>query len=154
MTGNMNAEKVLLDSVYDPIFKAIISAGWNVSSDGDVESMTGHFSLTEIPSHSKELLDMQEAVDPSRLYLESPWPTPGWYVTTENSDGQIFVYQFPNKVWAELAYKKLEEEYLDWCADTLEPDDDGLLADLDDEDGTLRSSESRLSDDNAESARL
>lgn len=113
---NKYAPSKLLDSQYDSLFKAIISAGWNVKSDGHVEASAGFFALTEIPDNMPELEQMQEAVDNSAT-VDTDWPDAGWYVSTENSDGIIFVYEFPSKSAAEDAYEKLEADYTAWSDD-------------------------------------
>lgn len=77
-----------LDSRYDVLFKDLITAGWNVKSDGNVEAPSGHFAIVEIPSHPGELLEMQNALDS----VDYDWPEPGWYFCVENDLGQIFAY--------------------------------------------------------------
>ena len=102
----------LLSLDYDPLFKAIVTGDWSIESDGDVESTTGAFALVEIPHHAGELAEMQDAFnDPDTDYT---WPDPGWFVTTEDSNGQIWVYEFASEREATVAYRKLIDEYTEW----------------------------------------
>lgn len=103
----------LLHTDYDNLFKAIVTAAWNIKSGGDVESVTGSYALVEIPTFPGELAEMQDAVDDDTI--EDEWPDCGWYVTIEDSDGLIYVYEFHNQRDAELGYDKLDDEYSDWC---------------------------------------
>ena len=110
-----HSEMRLLDSQYDNLFKAIISAGWNVKSDGDVEAPSGFFALVEVPDHPGELSEMQDAVGDETI--DDEWPDCGWYVTREDSDGLIFVYEQSSQRVAETAYDKLQDDFLDWADD-------------------------------------
>jgi hypothetical protein len=102
-----------LPSEWDSFFKGLVTAGWCVKSDGDVDSTTGYFALTEVGK--------TDATDPEfRSVLESMhWygdlPDVGWYVSVEDSAGFIFVYQYANQYGAETAYAELETRYDNWC---------------------------------------
>lgn len=105
----------LVDSRFDNLFRQIITAGWNVKSDGEVESPTGFFALVEIPTkYTGEYYEMLLAVEGEPLQL--PWNEleSGWYVTVENSDGIIFVFKCPGKSFAENLYTATETQYNKW----------------------------------------
>ena len=107
----------LLAPRYDNLFKLIVTSGWCVKSDGDVESSAGYFSLTEIPSHPGELKEMYEAISSGVLTTEfslDRWPDAGWYVTTELNTGLIFVFEHKSKEAAESGYAEALEEYERW----------------------------------------
>ena len=106
----------LLHEQYDNLFKAIISAGWNMKSDGDVESPSGFFALVEIPDHYGELAEMQDAVGDETV--DDEWPDTGWYVSYENSDGLIFVLECASQHVAERTYDEFEEQYNTWASDS------------------------------------
>jgi hypothetical protein len=97
--------------MYDSLFKDLITAGWNVSSDGHVEAPQGFFAIVEIPSHPGELRDMMEALDS----MDYDWPEAGWYFTVENSDGIIFVYRV-DKAAAEILFEAYAKAYAEWDA--------------------------------------
>lgn len=102
----------LQPSKYDRLFKDLVSAEWCVKSDGNVEAPTGYFSITEIPEHPGELADMKSAVEQDQDSYEE-WPEPGWYFTTENSDGMIRVYA-TDKGAAEILYQSYLKQYAEW----------------------------------------
>lgn len=118
----------LVASRYDNFFKQLITAGWNVSSDGDVESPWGFFALVEIPEHSGELAEMVAAVwleasDEEFRQMAAELPA-GWYTTCENSDGIISVYEMTNELIAKHVYSEREKAYADWVSRTDEKDED------------------------------
>lgn len=122
---NEVSDSRLLHSDYDNLFKAIVTAGWNIKSDGDVEADTGSFALVEIPDNVHEMADMRDAVEPDGDL--AAWPDSGWFVTSENTDGLIYVYEFRTQHDAEVAYDKLDDEYTAWCIDAdADESDDGL----------------------------
>ncbi len=102
----------MLPNKFDSLFKAVISAGWCVKSDGHVESPQGYFSVTEIPEHLGELKAMQDAVEEGQTPW-TDWPPSGWYFTTENSDGLIFVYPC-SQADAEAAFSESLAGYSMW----------------------------------------
>ena len=113
----------LADSKYisnhDEIFKQIISAGWAVKSNGDVDSPSGYFAVVEIPGKTGELAEMRDAVEPHGDYRYlTNWPDPGWYVTLENEYGQIFVYKAGSQITAMAEYSRLEVDYMLWMEDS------------------------------------
>lgn len=104
---------------YDSLFKHLITAEWCVESDGHVESPTGYFSITEIPSHEGELNEMREAVfgdEPNEfVWLNNEnWPESGWYLTRENDQGLIFVWKMASKHEAVKFYRSWQVEYSKW----------------------------------------
>ena len=105
-----------LDLKFDDLFKAIVSAGWCVKSDGHVESPQGYFSVTEIPSHVHELKDMQDAVEEGHTPW-STWPESGWYVTVEDNLGFIYVYPTSGEAQAIELFVKLADAYAKWDAE-------------------------------------
>lgn len=107
----------LIHHRYDNLFKEIITAGWNVSSDGNVESSWGFFAITEIPSHPGEFADMVTAVAPDtevgefrQMVRELP---AGWYFTIENSDGLIWVYQCESELQAKHIFESRLKDFSD-----------------------------------------
>jgi hypothetical protein len=107
----------LLDAQYDNLFKTLVTAEWCVKSDGNVEAPTGYFSITEIPAHEGEFREMYAAIEDSlepEFTVDEAWPAAGWYVTIENSDGVIFVYEVINEAEAKYIFAELEKQYLDW----------------------------------------
>jgi hypothetical protein len=103
-----------LTSRYDSIFKTIISAGWAVASDGNVESSVGYFARVEIPADEGERDEMEKAVcdvwSDRKIFreLES-----GWYLTQEDNNGLIWVY-WSNESHVTDAYGHLVEAYGEW----------------------------------------
>lgn len=121
----------MLDSKYDNTFKSIISAGWAVKSDGNVEAVTGYFALIELPSNDAERAELIDAVadslDPDQL-AELGDLTPGWFVSWEDSNGIIRVYRQDSQAVAEHRYADLERDYAVWSqAQECIPGDDVLL---------------------------
>jgi hypothetical protein len=112
----------LVASLYDNLFKTIVCGGWNIKSDGDVESPSGFFALVEIPKPGGELdemsgaLELDEEMQRQIEDLASSIST-GWFVTHENSDGLIFVYEMPSELAAKHAYSELEAEFAKWDND-------------------------------------
>lgn len=107
----------LLHDKYDPLFKEIVGSSWCVRSSGNVEAPSGFFSVTEIPDNVHELDDMRDALI-ERLEGTfddlAAWPAPGWYVTVENSDGIIFVYEVRDEVEANFQFANLEDQFDVW----------------------------------------
>jgi hypothetical protein len=102
---------------YDSLFKTIITGGWCIKSDGEVEASSGYFSLTEIPSHPGELKEMYEAItdgDTTTEHSLDKWPDAGWYTTVELNTGIIFVFEHPTEQAAEIAYGEALAEYMRW----------------------------------------
>jgi hypothetical protein len=106
-------------SKHDNLFKELITAGWCVKSDGNVEAPTGYFSITEIPDHHGELVEMRDAITcdadraPDEYQFLDNWPESGWYFTTENSDGIIYVYKV-DKVSANRFFDEYSRQYSAW----------------------------------------
>lgn len=112
----------LLVPEYDSLFKSIVTEGWCVSSTGDVESPTGYFSITEIPAHDGERDEMWAAVldETTGLDIDADLPDPGWYLTIEESNGMICVFEMKHKEQAQVAYQKYEKDYDDWLGQMTE----------------------------------
>lgn len=113
----------LADSKYipnhDEIFRQIISTGWAVKSNGDVDSPSGYFAVVEIPGDTGSLAEMRDAVEPHGEYRYlTNWPDPGWYVTLENELGQIFVYKTGSQITAMGEYYRLEADYERWMGES------------------------------------
>lgn len=107
----------LLDSKYDSLFKTIVTAQWNVKSDGNVESPSGFFALVEIPLSFSERFEMmravEDAIDAESAFLLGNMDG-GWYLTQEDNNGIIYVYQMETELQAQRFYKDLERTYADW----------------------------------------
>lgn len=109
----------LVRSEYDNLFKTIAAGEWCVRSDGHVESPQGYFSITEIPKHQGELAEMIDALEldseqSAQIRDLAGGISSGWFVTIENSDGIIFVYEMPSKFAAENAYESLDLDFMKW----------------------------------------
>lgn len=110
---SLNTPATELASKYDNLFKTIISAGWAVASDGNVEAPSGYFARVEIPAGSERdsFIDMlSEWPDLVKLFGEIE---PGWYLTQENESGIIWVY-WSNEPQVTDAYHRLGEQYTEW----------------------------------------
>jgi hypothetical protein len=124
MTGYVDLGPVLPDSPrllaskYDGLFKQIITAGWAVKSDGNVESPLGYFALVEIPSSSGERDEMSGALElnehDQQLFEEL---TSAWFITREMNTGIIYVYQC-GELFAKTWYDRLEKIFLMWEAES------------------------------------
>lgn len=103
-----------LSSKYDNLFRTIISAGWAVSSDGNVEAPCGYFARVEVPTHPGERANfydmLHEWPDLAKQFDEVE---PGWYLIVENDQGLIWVY-WSNEPQVTDAYYKLMKEYDQW----------------------------------------
>jgi hypothetical protein len=102
-----------IDSRFDNIFKTIVSSEWCVRSDGNVESNTGYFSITEIPDHTGERGQFAELFDADELATFEDLKS-GWYITVENNQGLIFVYPQATEKVAWRQYNDLNKEYGEW----------------------------------------
>lgn len=102
-----------LPSVYDNTFKALVTAGWCVKSNGNVESTTGYFSITEIPSHQEELNEMKAALEDEINEQDLAWPESGWYFTFESNSGFLWAFKMTRDRAFKL-YEQAEAEYADW----------------------------------------
>ena len=104
----------LFQDRYDNLFKSIISAGWANKSDGNVEAPTGAFAVVEIPRPLGELAEMKAAVEDPDLE-KFDWPPPAFYFCSENSLGQIYVWQLPEaKAWA--MFERYLDSFSEWGA--------------------------------------
>jgi len=107
---------------HDSLFREIITAGWAVKSDGNVEAPTGAFSLVEIPDTTGELTEMRDAITcdenrpPDEYQFLTAWPSAGWYFVTENSLGQVSRWML-DKARAEKMYALYEEMFSEWMED-------------------------------------
>lgn len=125
-----NFDPDLQSELYDNSFKQIISGGWAQQSDGNVEAPTGFFALIPI---SREDLKREGGSLWDAIFNEDDYsrslevPRPGYYVTTENEQGIIWVYRYSDLNSASAMYDKLEDEYLKWDAE--EYSDEHALSD-------------------------
>lgn len=107
---------------HDGLFREIITAGWAVKSDGNVEAPSGAFSIVEIPDHTGELIEMRDAITcdenrpPDQYQFLDAWPKAGWYFVTENSIGQVYRAKL-SKEQAEEMYRLYEAVFADWNTD-------------------------------------
>lgn len=106
----------LVPDKFDNAFKQIVSAGWANKSDGNVEAPCGYYALIEVPEHEGENVAMREAVTDFDK-IEMNWPEPGWYTTTENSDGIILVFKHASQYAAQLAFNSIEASFLRWFSE-------------------------------------
>ena len=98
----------------DNAFKQIISAGWAMKSDGNVEAPCGYFA--KIPIEPNELDELMNAVfddDPPESRIE-----PGYYVTKEDSNGLIWIWKYDSKFMMDSMYAAFEREYIAWSKPT------------------------------------
>lgn len=106
MTVPINSTRELENAL-----KQIITAGWAMKSDGDVEAPTGYFA--KIPIAANELSELLDAVfgatNPPEAQIE-----PGCYVTKEDSAGNMWVWKYDNKYMMDVMYARFEREYAEW----------------------------------------
>ena len=99
------------------VFRSIITAGWGVQSRGEVEAVTGHFSVVEIPAHDGERAEMREAVfsdDPTEAEAFDKVET-GWYFVVESSDGSINPDKCKNRDYAFARFALASSAYEAWA---------------------------------------
>lgn len=125
-----NFDPDLQSELYDNSFKQIITGGWAQQSSGNVEcDSTGFFALIPI---SREDLNREGGSLWDAIFNEDDYsrslevPKPGYYVSTENNRGIIWVYRYSDLASAWAMYEKLEGEYAKWDAE--ENGDDGHYA--------------------------
>jgi hypothetical protein len=108
----------LVHSNWDNCFKSIVTGEWGVKSDGDVEAPSGYFALVEVPLNLRERADMVDACR-NNFDNDEDWFTiePGWYITSENNQGLIYVWKMPDKSAAEICYDGLQREYSRWSSE-------------------------------------
>lgn len=109
----------MLYGTIEGVFRSIITAGWNVKSDGDVEANTGHFAIVEIPEHDGERDQMREAVfmdelDEAEVFDRIPT---GWYLVVEDSQGNVTYSQTANRDEAFRLFQTSEAKYAEWAGD-------------------------------------
>jgi hypothetical protein len=106
----------MLYGTAEGVFRSIITAGWNVKSDGDVEANTGHFAIVEIPEHEGERNQMRDAVFLDELDPAEVFDTiqAGWYFVVENSQGNVSFVQAKNEADAYRLFQTAEAEYAEW----------------------------------------
>lgn len=115
----------LLAEKYDPLMWHLVDIGWNVKSDGNVDSPVGAYALVEIPSHDGERAEMEAAAAPTaeeKHLGELFWPEAGWYVVQKNTQGLVFVFEYISKDEAEKAYARCEVAYAAWEASEPKPE--------------------------------
>jgi hypothetical protein len=109
--GRDNRGLALLDSKYDNLWKAIITAGWNDESSGDVEAPCGFFTITSYSPADKagfqDLLSHQDYGSDFQTLFEEL--STGFFLTTENDLGMIFVF-----------HAEIESVARDWYAGMIE----------------------------------
>lgn len=97
----------------DDAFRQIISAGWNVTSGGDVEGPFGHYAVVEIPFHQGEF---DQLVDASELTSEQVGTlVRGYYFVAENSDGMMFLTTFNSLEGALDQWRQIDGFHLEWA---------------------------------------
>lgn len=109
----------MLYGTVEGVLRSIITAGWNVKSDGEVEATTGHFAIVEIPEHHGERLQMRDAVfldelDPAEVFDKMP---SGWYFVVEDSQGNVNFVQAESKADSYRLFHKAEAEYAQWTGE-------------------------------------
>jgi hypothetical protein len=95
-------------------FKQIITAGWAMKSDGDVEAPTGHFAA--IPINSAEMPELLDAVfgdDRPEVEID-----PGCYFAKEDSAGNMWLWCFGSAYEMNSMYERYRREYEEWARDT------------------------------------
>jgi hypothetical protein len=100
-------------------FRSIVSAGWNVKSGGEVEAVTGHFAIVEIPAHAGERAEMRDAVfsdnpDEEKVFDSIP---AGWFMVIEDSQGNVGLVNADNEADAHQMFQNAEAEYAEWAGD-------------------------------------
>jgi hypothetical protein len=110
----------MLHQQYDAMFKDVITSGWADSSDGNVESNTGYFTLTtiernEVTDYLTNFATVSNLDARTQSYIHA-WPgqLAGHYVTQEDNNGIIRVWAYDSYHEALDQYAKLEQQYADW----------------------------------------
>lgn len=107
MSVPMNSNRELENA-----FKQIITAGWAMKSDGNVEAPCGYFAKIPIaPNELSELLDAVFDGDVPEVTIQ-----PGYYFTKEDSAGNMWIWKFDNKYLMDAFYRIFEREYENWSA--------------------------------------
>lgn len=95
--------------------QAIISAGFNETSDGDVESPTGHFAVIERPEDPKELAGILESInDPEEQEAFSAHEV-GFYEVIENSQGFVYINGPVDRATAMVWFNANQYAYTLWA---------------------------------------
>lgn len=100
--------------------QAIISAGWNIQSDGEVDSPTGHFAIVERPAHPGELNDMLAAIedqeDPDNIHIIHAFEelNAGFYEVIEDSNGLVHINGPVSREQANTWFHATESAYSQW----------------------------------------
>jgi hypothetical protein len=119
-TADADEDARLLHQQYDNMFKDIVTSEWCDSSDGNVESPQGYFTLTtiernEVTDYLTNFATVSNLDARTQSYIHA-WPgqLAGHYVTQEDSHGIIRVFAFDRYRDALDHYAKLEEGYGEW----------------------------------------
>jgi len=112
----------MLYGTIEGVLRSIITAGWNVKSDGHVEANTGHFAIVEIPEHEGERDEMRDAVFLDELDEAEVYDTiqAGWYFVVEDSQGNITYSQTKDRAEAFNLFEKAQEVYSQWVEEEME----------------------------------
>lgn len=86
----------------------VVTAGWANQSDGNVEAPTGHFA--KIIIEPNELNELVNAVFDGEDCLLGA----GYYLLTEDSDGNALVEQFAERTPLHAEYNRLVSDYAHW----------------------------------------
>jgi hypothetical protein len=100
-------------------FRSIVNAGWNVKSGGEVEAITGHFAVVEIPAHVGERAAMRDAVfsdNPDEETVFDSIPS-GWFIVIEDSQGNIGLVNADDEADANQMFHNAEVEYAEWAGE-------------------------------------
>ena len=109
-----------MKTALESIMQALITAGWNNKSNGDVESPTGHYAVVEIPKDDNELADMVDAILDMATGAEIValcTSGRGFYTVTENSYGHVFINgPYTEKQTTEW-FESKDDAYGEWVGD-------------------------------------
>jgi hypothetical protein len=91
------------------MFKALVTAGWANESDGDVESVTGHFAIIDMSTERDMMRDVCEE-------MGVKWVDGiayNWFTLREDSQGFMH-YEATNERGAHKWFNEMQERYSLW----------------------------------------
>lgn len=106
-----------MKTALESIMQAIITAGWNKISDGDVNAPIGHFAIVEIPQNNNELAEIVDAildVTTGEEVVTLCTAPRGWYHVREDSDGIVYIDGPHTEITANRIYEAHQATYNEW----------------------------------------
>jgi hypothetical protein len=103
------------DSPRDQILHAMAREGWANESDGNVESLTGWFC--RISNSADDIVSLVDAFGETAFGIAPAFDFSeliGHFVLSENSDGNIYVSEWPSEHIARLSFNELSSQFAYW----------------------------------------